>query len=319
MNVLLQSICEILLRWCLEDCAVGYETSVSPLFPTLTLKNCADLGPWTLDFLNGWEKGVLEKAIAPDNYCNCGCACGNDQMKTCFGADNVNDDQDAIFQSCAASPLYGGDEATFVQKLPGCNPIQSGPALATQASGEGCNFAAATAVSSALSAVSSVASSVLAPVSSILNVVSSVVAAAATSTPVTSAKASSTRSRRSSALPSISACKVQVANAEGYGGATPVLAPTTTALSSSSAVFYTSTAISDGGPLGLIFDDMATATGDCKVTVTITVTPTITVTAGASANATTYDDTTSTTTVTDVTTVTIPAGYIHKRHGDLHR
>ena len=243
-------------------------------------------------------------------------------METCFGADNVNDDQDAVFQSCAASPLYGGDEATFVQKLPGCNPIQYGPALATQASGEGCNFAAATTVSGALSAVSSVASSVLAPISSILDVVNSVVAAAATSTPVTSAEASSTRTRskRSSAHPSISLRKAQVANTEGYGGATQVLAPTTTPLnSSSSAAFYTSTAISDGGSLGLIFDGLAAATGDCKAAVTITVTPTVTVTVGVGANATTCDDTASAITVTNVTTVTIPAGHIHKRHGDIHR
>jgi hypothetical protein len=233
-------------------------------------------------------------------------------MKACFGADNVNDDQDAAFQSCAASPLYGGDEAIFLQKLPGCNPVQYGPALATQASGEGCDVAAATAVSIVPDAVSSIASSVLAPVSSILDVVNSVMAAAATSTSVTSAKSSSirTRSRRSSALQSISLRKAQIENAEGYGGAT--LVRTLTALDSSSVALCTPTAISGGGSLGLVFDGLATATDDCKAVVTITVTPTITVTVSAGANA-------STTTVTDITTVTIPATYRHKSHGDLHR
>jgi hypothetical protein len=233
-------------------------------------------------------------------------------MKACFGADNVNDDQDAAFQSCAASPLYGGDEAIFLQKLPGCNPVQYGPVLATQASGEGCDVAAATAVSIVPDAVSSIASSVLAPVSSILDVVNSVMAAAATSTSVTSAKSSSirTRSRRSSALQSISLRKAQIENAEGYGGAT--LVRTLTALDSSSVALYTPTAISGGGSLGLVFDGLATATDDCKAVVTITVTPAITVTVSAGANA-------STTTVTDITTVTIPATYRHKSHGDLHR
>ena len=43
------------------------------------------------DFLNGWEKGVLGKATAETGGCNCGCSCGNDQMKQCFGADNFNE------------------------------------------------------------------------------------------------------------------------------------------------------------------------------------------------------------------------------------
>jgi hypothetical protein len=285
----------------------------------------ADSVPWVLangdptgfgfhaDFLNGWEKGVLEKAIAPDDYCNCGCACGNDQMKTCFGADNVNDDQDAVFQSCAASPVYGRDETTHFQKLPGCNPIQSGPALATQATGSDCIAAAATAASSTFNVVGSVASSILAPESSMVDIVSSVIA-----TPSTTS-ATRTRSRPSSALPSTSLLEIQVANTEGYGGATSTLAPTTTALSSSSVAIYTSTSISDGGSLGLVFEDLATATGLCKPAVTITVTPTVTVTVGAVANATICNNIASTTTVTDVTTVTLPAGYKHKRHGDLHK
>lgn len=115
----------------------------------------ADDIPWVLamgdptgygfhaDFRNGWEKGVLAKATADEGYCNCGCGCGNDQMKQCFGAENVNDDNDESFKSCAATPSFPGDEKSPLEELPGCNPIQSGPAAATQASGPGCTAAAA--------------------------------------------------------------------------------------------------------------------------------------------------------------------------------
>ena len=65
-------------------------------------------------------------------------------MKTCFGADNVNNDNDASFKSCSASPKFGGDDGTVLQKLPGCNPIQSGPAEATLATGTDCKNVAST-------------------------------------------------------------------------------------------------------------------------------------------------------------------------------
>lgn len=108
----------------------------------------ASSNPWVLsngdptgfgmhaDFLNGWEKGVLSKATAETGGCNCGCGCGNDEMKTCFGADNVNDESDPGFAQCSAST---SDATTKFDKLPGCNPIQSGPARATAASGAGCD------------------------------------------------------------------------------------------------------------------------------------------------------------------------------------
>jgi hypothetical protein len=96
------------------------------------------------DFRNGWEKGVLEKAIGLEGYCNCGCGCGEDEMKVCFGAENVNSNDDADFKQCAAKATYPGDDKAVLEKLPGCNPIQAGPARATQATGEGCNAAAPT-------------------------------------------------------------------------------------------------------------------------------------------------------------------------------
>lgn len=90
------------------------------------------------DFRNGWAKGVLAKATADDGYCNCGCGCGNDEMKVCFGAENVNDD--AEITSCAAKSAFA-DETGVVEKLPGCNPIQSGPQAATAVSGAECTAA----------------------------------------------------------------------------------------------------------------------------------------------------------------------------------
>lgn len=220
-------------------------------------------------------------------------------MKTCFGADNVNDDSDSAFKSCSANTIFGGDDATSVQKLPGCNPIQSGPALATQATGAGCS------------------------------------AADAASTPVASV-VSNLSSALPSVSISLAQKQADYASDGGYGGATPTLEPTSTAFSSSSVSIYTPTAVSDGGTLGLVFSDDATnppslvkpttlpplshPTGGCKVPVYITITPTVTVTVGAIANATTCDNTPSTTTLTERTTVTVPAaGYKHRRHGDLHR
>ncbi|KAF9698228.1 hypothetical protein EKO04_003849 [Ascochyta lentis] len=108
------------------------------------------------DFLNGWEKGVLAKATGETGGCNCGCGCGNDEMKQCFGADNVNDDSDSSFAQCSASK---SDTTTNFDKLPGCNPLQSGPARATTASGAGCDATqVASSVASATSAAGSKAS-----------------------------------------------------------------------------------------------------------------------------------------------------------------
>ncbi|KAF3008981.1 hypothetical protein E8E13_011506 [Curvularia kusanoi] len=105
------------------------------------------------DFLNGWEKGVLAKATAETGGCTCGCGCGEDQIKQCFGSDKVNEDNDATFKQCAAGTT---DSTIKFDKLPGCNPIQSGPARATAVSGAGC---AATAVSSAIASATSAAGS----------------------------------------------------------------------------------------------------------------------------------------------------------------
>ncbi|KAF1916726.1 hypothetical protein BDU57DRAFT_430613, partial [Ampelomyces quisqualis] len=120
----------------------------------------ANTSPWILsngdptgysfhaDFLNGWEKGVLEKATAQSGGCTCGCGCGQEEMEQCFGSANVNKDSDASWKSCgdmSTSESEGGEGLPVVENLPGCNPIQSGPADATPVTGAGC---AATTLSS---------------------------------------------------------------------------------------------------------------------------------------------------------------------------
>lgn len=160
----------------LENCPTTHRAA---RFPTVFIEFWYDISsfngqyssssnPWVLsngdptgygfhaDFLNGWEKGVLGKATAETGGCDCGCGCGEDEMKTCFGADQVNDDSDSSFKQCSAST---SDTTAKLDKLPGCNPIQSGPARATVASGAGCDAnPVASYVASATGAVSKASS-----------------------------------------------------------------------------------------------------------------------------------------------------------------
>lgn len=92
--------------------------------------------------MNGWEAGVLEKAVSENDGCKCGCGCGQEEMEQCFGSANVNKDSDESWKSCSAMEAYGGDDGSVLDALPGCNPIQSGPASATSATGAGCTAAA---------------------------------------------------------------------------------------------------------------------------------------------------------------------------------
>jgi hypothetical protein len=58
-------------------------------------------------------------------------------MKVCFGADQVNEDDDPEFKTCST---VSGEEAKSgpIQQLPGCNPLQAGPARATPVTGGNC-------------------------------------------------------------------------------------------------------------------------------------------------------------------------------------
>lgn len=299
---------------------------------------------WHADFRNGWEKGVLAKATAETGYCNCGCGCGNDQMKTCFGADNVNDDSDEAFKTCAATPQFPGDDKSPLEKLPGCNPIQSGPARATQATGPDCTAVAAPGGSNSATAppVSSAGASSTGAVSAPASSSKSASAADVKTTPQattpagTSVAASSSASSVSLSLEDKgnghqtvggddtkpTATETQKGYVDAYcphaclqimltffsAGSTTTDIPSLSLLSSSNSPAHTTAP--------------AAGSGTCAAPTTITVTPTVYVTAGAvGGSATTSCDLgTVTHTVTNKVTVTVPAsgGYKHKRHMDMH-
>ncbi|KAF2279843.1 uncharacterized protein EI97DRAFT_354426, partial [Westerdykella ornata] len=253
----------------IESCPTGFQVA---RFPSIFIEFWYDVSqfdgqysandiPWVLaqgdptgygfhaDFKNGWKKGVLAKATADDGYCNCGCGCGEDEMKQCFGAENVNDDNDAAFTQCSAKPALA-DERGVVQKLPGCNPIQKGPAEATAVTGAGC-VAGATGGSgdSASAAPTSAATGASSP------------ASAATSAPATTLSAViSTGSAPSSAPSSAPASSAPVASAEDAGGYSAAPVSSLSAPSQPSA-----------------------ASSDCSSAATVTVTPTVYVTAAADA------------------------------------
>jgi hypothetical protein len=158
--------------------------------------------------MNGWEAGVLEKAIAKTGGCNCGCACGQTEIEQCFGAVNVNKDDDKAWASCSAMTAYGGDDDSHIEgTLPGCNPLQYGPSAATAATGAGCTAAAAP-VSSKVSASSAAASQTSA--SAVSSAVDSEVTPAASSAayPTTSAVADAVSTAAySAALPVVTSSK----------------------------------------------------------------------------------------------------------------
>lgn len=90
------------------------------------------------DFMNGWEEGVLEHAIQEKGGCNCGCACGQIEMEQCFGSAKVNKDSDSAFQQCSVMTADAAEAAKYLESLPGCNPLQGGPADAVPQTDETC-------------------------------------------------------------------------------------------------------------------------------------------------------------------------------------
>ncbi|KAH7561879.1 WSC domain-containing protein [Bipolaris maydis] len=145
----------------IENCPVTHRAA---RFPTLFIEYWWDISsfkfgpdeaPWVLsngdatgygfhaDFMNGWDEGVLDKAISENDGCKCGCGCGQEQMEQCFGSANVNKDSDDSWASCSAAESRMAYDSEILDVLPGCNPVQYGPASATPASGAGCNAAPA--------------------------------------------------------------------------------------------------------------------------------------------------------------------------------
>jgi hypothetical protein len=162
--------------------------------------------------MNGWEAGVLEKAIAEQGGCNCGCACGQTEIEQCFGADNVNKDDDKAWASCSAMTAYGGDDGSHIEgTLPGCNPLQYGPSAATAATGAGCTAAAAP-VSSKVSASSAAASQT-----------SAIAVSSAVNSDVTPDASSAVYSNTSSAAYPTTSAVADAVSPTAYSAALPVV------------------------------------------------------------------------------------------------
>lgn len=265
--------------------------------------------PLTLDQLNGWEKGVLEKAIGETGGCYCGCGCGQEQMEQCFGAENVNKDDDDEFKSCSAPSANSADAAPVLEKLPGCNPLQPGPADATAVTGTGCD---ATAVPIAGHDETSTASS------------STVTSAVKTSTKAYSASA--IVENDTDVIPSLSIALpnkgVAATSTGGYDAISPEASAATPKDTTKPSPAATSgyQAPADNLPSLSIVVPVAPAgqTGEpssgtpsgndgeeCKPPVYVTVTPTVYVTAGA--NTTSCSLGTVYKTVTETATITAPA------------
>ncbi|KAF2830080.1 hypothetical protein CC86DRAFT_180357 [Ophiobolus disseminans] len=270
----------------------------------------ADSTPWVVsngdptgfgfhaDFLNGWEKGVLEKATQEKGGCNCGCGCGQTEMEQCFGAENVNKDSDSAFQQCKVTAANSNEASPLLDILPGCNPLQSGPADATAASGTGCTavpVAGGDKTPAAASKTPVVTPSPSGKVSSKVDAASSKIVKDDVSLAIS--------------IPSKQQAKpTPVAASEQYGASpSSAVAPTPSVGKpdapkgdlSSLTIATTPAASKPSGTPGTGKDE------DCKAPVYVTITPTIYVTAGS--NSTSCGMGTVTKTMTQTATVTVPA------------
>lgn len=278
-----------------------------------------DSAPWVIsngdptgygfhaDFMNGWETGVLEKATAETGGCNCGCGCGQAEMEACFGAENVNKDSDADFKTCAATDIYSGDDAMVLDKLPGCNPLQYGPARATVVSGAGCNAAPASSPGSKTFASSSSGSTAYS---------GSPPQVMATSTPPAPQLSSSTlvRSRSRNLYPSVAAVeKIDVAPTlsmsfanKNLAGATPVATAAASHYDADAGYGLPSLSLvmpADHTDTPSVHDGDDDEEEECKPPVYVTVTPTVYVTLAS--NATSCNGGTVYQTVRETATVTV--------------
>jgi hypothetical protein len=319
----------------IENCPTTHRAA---RFPTIFIEFWYDISPfngtyaddsvpWVLsngdptgysfhaDFLNGWEKGVLEKAIAETGGCNCGCGCGQEDMEQCFGKANVNVDDTVEWEQCSGMDSTStGEAAAVVETLPGCNPIQSGPADATAVSGPGCSATAAPPVGGGNKSSSSTGATKT-PV---------VFSPAATPTEKASSKseagsyASSSQAveEDASTYPSPTPNKVSdktpdatqtAASSQQYGnGDKQAAKPTPNDVLPSLVLVSTPAASKPTAPAG--GEDES-----CKEPVYVTVTPTVYVTAGSVA--TSCNSSTVTMTTTEIATITVPAAAGGIGHG----
>ncbi|KAL8778640.1 MAG: hypothetical protein Q9213_007330 [Squamulea squamosa] len=82
-----------------------------------------------MDFLNGWQEGVLARAM---KTCNPGNTGDNLDTPQCFGAGSIQSGnaKDACRKQSSINEEIGLNGP--LSQLPGCNPIQAGPGLATK-------------------------------------------------------------------------------------------------------------------------------------------------------------------------------------------
>lgn len=269
--------------------------------------------------MNGWKKGVLGQATSKDNGCTCGCGCGQTEMEQCFGSLNVYKDNDSDFLSCSAGSK-SGDAASTLQSLPGCNPLQYGPAEATVASGAGCSASAypssggdktsaatsTLAVTSAGKVSSAAASSARASASSVKK---DDTPALSMSNPNKQIDDNYGPTRVQASASATPAASQQYGNGQsgGYEATKPTPSAAKGDLPSLSLASTPVPAGSTGKPSGST--PSGSPVGDkgeeCKAPVYVTVTPTIFVTAGV--NSTSCGLGTITKTTTQTATVTIEA------------
>jgi len=323
----------------IENCPTTHRAA---RFPTIFIEFWYDISsfdkqydsntsPWVLstgdttgfgfhgDFMNGWEKGVLEKATGETGGCNCGCGCGQEEMETCFGSANVNKNDDPAFKSCGVTSANSDEAAKFVKTLPGCNPLTSGPVDAVPQTGGDCGAAPVAGGGDADVPAPSKSPAASYAVSS----------AVASSKAAVSSKAAESSVDKDDAKPSPISLPIKhdvdptPAGSEAYGAPTPSSVKATPAASEhyGSGFSATKPTPSAGNPAIPADGDVPSLTlapgkptgtpageEDCKAPVYVTVTPTIYVTLGANnANVTSCGPATVTTTVKEVFTVTVSA------------
>jgi len=287
--------------------------------------------------LNGWEKGILKKAVSQKEGLKCGCACNQDNLEAYFGKDNVNRNEDPAFLACNVAGT--ADAAPVLQKLPGCNPMQSGPGRATAVTGAGCSATAVpapsgndtTPVYSAVSSMASVASSAASSVASVVASAASSAAYAASSAVVASSgKVVNTRTGRwprpsasatsSDANPMISMSLPNKQATDAYGptsvavSATAIPIPSSLGYSalpymsnSGSAVLPIMSLASSAVPVAGVSSGVPSGGADCAAPVTVTFTPTVYVTLGANSTSCASSAPTVTKTLTQIATITVDA------------
>lgn len=226
--------------------------------------------------MNGWEEGVLDKAVSENDGCKCGCGCGQEEMEQCFGAQNVNKDSDESWKTCSAGANSGyRADSTHLEVLPGCNPIQNGPASATPASGAGCTAAPSAPASGNNSKASSAAASQT-PAASASSAADYKTTAKASATVTPEAVSSAPESTAPSSLYPSYAAGLPNKGIEKETGDYDAAKPTPASPSGNG--YPTGPAV----PAGQTPSPVAPGSDeDCKAPVTVTYTPTVTVTASA--------------------------------------